>query len=114
MTEKDLTKMSLEDLKKEITGGKPRIHPHTALDFEALDKAMERYDEAQRNKQLREWLIYQAPPGVYDEFVKERAKMVHVMMQRNRVALRMWTLLCLFMVGLAGYQIYQAWTFIKP
>lgn len=114
MTEPDLTKKSLDDLKKEVVGDKTRVHPQTALDFEALDKAMEQYNQAQKNKALREWLIYQAPPGVYDLFVKERSKRVHIMMSRNRIALRMWTLICLFMVGLAGYQLYQMWELIKP
>jgi hypothetical protein len=114
MTEPDLTQMSLNDLKKEVTGGKPRIHPQTTLDFEALDKAMDQYEEAQRNKKLREWLIYQAPPGVYDLFIKEREKQVQLMIQRSKYAAGAWALICIFMVGLAGYQIYQAWRFIKP
>jgi hypothetical protein len=114
MTEKDLTQMSLDDLKKEVTGGKIRIHPQTTLDFEALDVAVEQYEEAQRNKKLREWLIYQAPPGVYDLFIKEREKQVQLMIQRSKYATGVWTLLCLFMVGLAAYQIYQAWKFTAP
>jgi len=114
MTEPDLTQMSLDDLKKKVTDGRIRIHPQTTLDFEALDKAMDQYEEAQRNKKLREWLIYQAPPGVYDLFLKEREKQVQLMIQRNKYAVGVWTFLCLFMVGLAAFQIYQAWKFIGP
>ena len=114
MTDKNLSEMSLDDLKKEVTGGKIRIHPQTALDFEALDVAVEQYEEAQRNKKLREWLIYQAPPGVYDLFIKEREKQVQLMIKRSKQGAAIWGMICLFMLGLAGYQIYQAWTFIKP
>jgi hypothetical protein len=114
MTEPADTKKSLDAFKKEVTKDKIRIHPQTTLDFEALDKAMEQYEESQRNKQLREWLIYQAPPGVYDLFVKEREKQVQLMIKRSRYAAGVWALLCLFMVGLAAYQIYDAWRFIKP
>jgi hypothetical protein len=114
MTEPDDTKKSLDAFKKEITKDKIRIHPQTTLDFEALDVAVEQYEEAQRNKKLREWLIYQAPPGVYDLFIKEREKQVQLMIKRSKQGAAIWGMICLFMLGLAGYQIYQAWTFIKP
>ena len=114
MTQPESPSESLEDLKKKVSQQIRRIHPQTTLDFEALDKAMDQYEEAQRNKKLREWLIYQAPPGVYDLFIKEREKQVQLMIQRSKYAAGVWTLLCLFMVGLAGYQIYQAWKFVAP
>lgn len=114
MTQPESPSESLADLKKKVSQQIRRIHPMTTLDFEALDKAMDQYEEAQKNKALREWLIYQAPPGVYDLFLKERQKQVQLMIQRSKYATGVWTFICLFLVGLAAFQVYQAWKFIAP
>jgi hypothetical protein len=112
MTQPESPSESLADLKKKVSQQIRRIHPQTALDFQALEKAMDQYEEAQKNKALREWLIYQAPPGVYDLFLKEQQKQLQLMVQRSKYAAGAWGVVCLFMVGLAAYQIYQMWGFI--
>ena len=63
-----------------------RLVEDSPLDATALDRVMKQYKEAERQKALREWLVYKAPPGVYDAFQKERQAIVDDLRRRQQEA----------------------------
>jgi hypothetical protein len=72
--EPDSKSISLDEIKAKINA-QPKAFPVTTLDFAAMHAAIDRFQAETQQKELREWLIYQAPPGVYDMYLQERKRL---------------------------------------
>ena len=66
----------------------PRMAPESPLDDLAIQRARERYAFEQKQKELREWFIYQAPPGVYDLYLEERVRILKELKAAQSFALK--------------------------
>lgn len=83
--------------------------PLTLLDQVALERARERHANEEQMKKLREWFIYEAPPGVYQKFLEEREALIQE--HNQRMANHKWFLFFVMAIALllAGGTIYDAW-----
>jgi hypothetical protein len=66
--------MTLEQIKEKINA-KPKHIPDTVLDTAAMHAAIDRFQAEKQAKEIREWLVYEAPPGIYEMYQEEKKKL---------------------------------------
>ena len=100
---KDLT---FEQIKEKIKA-KPKHIPDTVLDTAAMHAAIDRFQAENQAKEIREWLVYEAPPGMYDLYLEEKAKLEKQARAHERHDRRV---MGIVLLGVLAYTIYS---FIK-
>ena len=85
----------------------PRMAPESPLDDLAIKRARERYAIEQKQKELREWFIYQAPPGVYDLYLEERAQILKELKERQSFALKILIFLVSALLTYGYFQLFH-------
>jgi hypothetical protein len=104
--EPDFKNLSLDEIKAKMNAT-PKAIPVTTLDFAAMHAAIDRFQAETQQRELREWLIYQAPPGVYDMYIEERKRLQKEDEQQNRIANRFTGVIVLSIIG---YTVWTLWT----
>lgn len=84
----------------------PKMAPESPLDDLAIERARQRYAVQQKRDQLREWFIYQAPPGVYDLYVEERAQLLKELADRQSTAKKLLAFLLGMLITFAILQLF--------
>lgn len=84
----------------------PKMAPESPLDDLAIERARQRYAVQQKRDQLREWFIYQAPPGVYDLYLEERAQILKDLEDRQSVAKKILVFLMAMLITFAVLQCF--------
>ena len=102
----ELKNLSLEKMKA-VIGTAPKVLPETTLDYAAMHAAIDRFQAERKCTELREWLIYQAPPGVYDMYIEERQRLQKQEEEQTRISNRFVGAVILFVVG---YTVWTLWT----
>lgn len=102
---KEFENMSLEDIKKAIQT-KPKHIPDTVLDTAAMHAAIDRFQAEKQAKEIREWLVYEAPPGIYDLYVEEKQKLQEEEKARIKSSNRVAGTIILIFIGFLFYNLY--------
>ena len=102
----ELKNLSLEEMKA-VIGTAPKVLPETTLDYAAMHSAIDRFQAERKCTELREWLIYQAPPGVYDMYIEERKRLQQEEERQNRITNRFTGVIILSIIG---YTVWTLWT----
>lgn len=84
----------------------PKMAPESPLDDLAIERARQRYAVQQKRDQLREWFIYQAPPGVYDLYLEERAQILKDLEDRQSTAKKFLVFLMSMLITFAVLQCF--------
>ena len=98
--------MTLDQIKKKIAT-KPKHIPDTVLDTAAMHAAIDRFQAENQAKEIREWLIYEAPAGMYDLYLEEKARLEKQELAHQRHERRV---MGIALLGVLAYTIYS---FIK-
>lgn len=98
-----------EDIQIPENTDPPKMAPESPLDDLAIQRARERYAAQVKREQLREWFIYQAPPGIYDMYVKEREALLEE--HKQRMANAKWFLgfIVVVVVAIVGITFHDMW-----
>lgn len=83
--------------------------PRTRGEYEALQRAMDRYKEEQHQKELREWLIYEAPNGFREAFMQEMEEIAKNREKRLKLELKAAWLFALCLAFYLGWVIVDLW-----
>lgn len=102
----ELKNLSLEEMKA-VIGTAPKVLPETTLDYAAMHSAIDRFQAERKATELREWLIYQAPPGVYDMYIEERKRLQKEEEEQLRLSNRFTGLV---VICFLAYVIWTFWT----
>ena len=102
--------MSLEQIKEKINA-KPKYIPDTVLDTAAMHAAIDRFQAETQAKEIREWLMYEAPPGMLDLYVEEKAKLEKQAKEHQKAQFTISLLFVLFIIGMVGWNFFEA---IRP
>jgi hypothetical protein len=105
--------MSLEDIKRAIET-KPKHIPDTVLDTAAMHAAIDRFQAERQAKEIREWLVYEAPPGMYDLYVEEKKKLEEQEAARIKSGNRFAGTFILILLGFLFYNLYQLSHVARP
>ena len=98
--------MTLEQIKEKIAT-KPKHIPDTVLDTAAMHAAIDRFQAEKQAKEIRDWLVYEAPPGVYDMYIEEKTRLEEQQKAQNKMSNRF---AGTFLVCVASYLIYTMYT----
>ena len=98
--------MTLEQIKEAINA-KPKIIPSTTLDYAAMHAAIDRFQAESQQKELREWLIYEAPPGIYDMYLQERKRLQEQDEEQMRKSNRFSLVIVLAFLGFVLWNFYS-------
>jgi predicted RND superfamily exporter protein len=99
--------MTLEQIKEKINA-KPKHIPDTVLDTAAMHAAIDRFQAEKQAKEIREWLVYEAPPGMYDFYVEEKAKLEKQAKEQQKAQFTVALLFVLFIMGMVVWNIFEA------
>lgn len=106
MPSNEFKELTLEEIKAKI-GSQPKVIPETVLDYAAMHSAIDRFQLERKQTELREWLIYSAPPGVYEMFIEERKKLLALQKKRETHDKRFAFTFLLIFVGYMGWNFYE-------
>lgn len=95
-----------EDIQIPENTDPPKMAPESPLDDLAIERARQRYAVQQKRDQLREWFIYQAPPGVYDLYLEERTQILKDLEDRQSVAKKILVFLMAMLITFAVLQCF--------
>lgn len=59
--------------------------PESTLDYAAMHAAIDRFQVERQQSELREWLVYQAPPGMYEMYLEERKRLIAVDAEQKKM-----------------------------
>lgn len=104
--EPDFKNLSLDEIKAKMNAT-PKAIPVTTLDFAAMHAAIDRFQAETQQRELREWLIYQAPPGIYDMYLEERKRLQKEDEELMRKSNRFTLTIVLIFIGFIGWNFYS-------
>lgn len=108
---KEFDGMTLEQIKEAIKASPPKYIPDTVLDTAAMHAAIDRFQAEKQAHELREWLIHEAPNGLYNLYVAEKAKLEKQAKEHQKAQFTISLLFVLFIIGMVGWNLFEA---IRP
>jgi hypothetical protein len=72
-----------------------------------MHAAIDRFQLERKQTELREWLIYQAPPGVYDMYLEERKRLQEEDQEQRRISNRFTGVIVLIFIGFILWNFYS-------
>jgi len=105
--------MTLEQIKEKIAA-KPKHIPESVLDHAAMHAAIDRFQAEKQAKEIREWLVYEAPPGVYEMYLEERKRLQKQEAEQTKLSNRFAGAFVLFIGGYLIYTIYTLFSYGHP